>query len=89
VLKRLIHHLSAAEIDDVLDYLCRVAKRNAIFYLWRPVLKEPDDDFVLELAVKAEASIVTFNVADFRRAADFGIRVMTPRELLQLIEEIP
>lgn len=89
VLKRLIRHLSAEEIDDVLDYLCRVARHNEIFYLWRPVLKDPDDDFVLELAVKAEAVIVTFNIADFRKAADFGIQVMTPREFLQQIGEIP
>lgn len=50
------------------------------------MLKDPDDDFLLELAVKAGASIVTWNLADFKRADQLGVRVMTPRELLVLLE---
>lgn len=86
VLKRGITSLSAEEIDDVIDFLCSKAVLNKIFYLWRPVLKDPDDDFVLELAVKANATIVTWNVADFKHAARFGIAVMTPRDFLASLE---
>jgi putative PIN family toxin of toxin-antitoxin system len=86
VLKRGITSLSAEEIDDVIDFLCSRAVLNKIFYLWRPVLKDPDDDFVLELAVKANATIVTWNVVDFKRAARFDIAVMTPREFLASLE---
>lgn len=89
VLKRGITSLSAEEIDDVIDYLCSRAVLNKIFYLWRPVLKDPDDDFVLELAVKANATIVTWNVADFKRAVRFDITVMTPREFLASLEVQP
>lgn len=89
VLKRGITSLSAEEIDDVIDFLCSRAVLNKIFYLWRPVLKDPDDDFVLELAVKANATIVTWNVADFKRAARFDIAVMTPREFLASLEVQP
>lgn len=89
VLKRGITSLSAEEIDDVIDYICSKAVLNKIFYLWRPVLKDPDDDFVLELAVKANATIVTWNVTDFKRAARFGITVMTPREFLATLEVQP
>jgi putative PIN family toxin of toxin-antitoxin system len=89
VLKRGITLLSAEEIDDVIDYLCSKAVLDKIFYLWRPVLKDPDDDFVLELAVKANATIVTWNVADFKRAARFGVDVMTPREFLATLEVQP
>jgi putative PIN family toxin of toxin-antitoxin system len=89
VLKRGIASLSAEEIDDVIDFLCSKAVLNKIFYLWRPVLKDPDDDFVLELAVKANAAIVTWNVADFKHAARFGIAVMTPREFLATLEVQP
>ena len=89
VLKRGITSLSAEEIDDVIDFICSRAVLNKIFYLWRPVLKAPDDDFVLELAVKANATIVTWNVTDFKRAARFGIVVMTPREFLASLEVQP
>ena len=89
VLKRGITALSAEEIDDVIDYLCAKAVRNKIFYLWRPALKDPDDDFVLELAVKANATIVTWNVDDFKQAARFGIAVMTPRDFIVSLEVQP
>lgn len=86
VLKRGITTLAAEEIDDVIDFLCSKAILNEIFYLWRPVLKDPSDDFVLELAVKAHATIVTWNVADFTLAGRFDIVVMTPRDFLASLE---
>ncbi len=89
VLKRGITSLSAEEIDDVIDFLCSRAVLNKIFFLWRPVLKDQDDDFVLELAVKANAAIVTWNVADFKQAARFGITVMNPRDFLASLEVQP
>jgi putative PIN family toxin of toxin-antitoxin system len=89
VLKRGMTALSAEEIDDIIDFLCSKAILNKIFYLWRPVLKDPDDDFVLELAVKANAAIVTWNVADFKPATRFGVVVMTPREFLTSLEVQP
>ncbi|MDR3479491.1 MAG: putative toxin-antitoxin system toxin component, PIN family [Burkholderiaceae bacterium] len=89
VLKRGLTALSSEEIDDVIDFICSKAVLHKIFYLWRPVLKDPDDDFVLELAVKSNATIVTWNIADFKRAAQFGIAVMTPRDFLASLEIQP
>lgn len=59
------------------------------FYLWRPALKDPDDDFVLELAVKAGADIVTWNEGDFKRAAQFGVKAVNPRKFLEQLEKTP
>jgi putative PIN family toxin of toxin-antitoxin system len=82
--------LSGEEIDDVLDYLCSVADRREIFYLWRPFLKDPKDDMVLELAVEAGCrSIVTYNGSDFAGVEQFGIEAITPKQFLQQIGEIP
>lgn len=86
VLKRGRLTLTAQQIDDVIDYLCSQATAHEIFYLWRPVLKDPDDDFLLELAVKAGANIVTWNVADFKKAVGLGVQVLTPRDVLQQLE---
>ncbi len=89
VLKRGMTLLSAEEIDDVVDFICSRSVLNKIFYLWRPVLKDPGDDFVMELAVKANAIIITWNVNDFKQAVWFDIKVMTPRDFLRFLEVLP
>ena len=87
VLKRGMLALSSQQIDDVVDFICAHAKHHKIYYLWRPMLKDPGDDFVLELAVKANAQIVTWNVSDFKQAAKLGVQVQTPREFMDFLEE--
>jgi len=81
--------VSQAVVDDVLDYLCEVAEAHEIFFLWRPFLRDPDDDMVLEVAVKAMCDfIVTFNKRDFVGVEQFTLQVMTPSEFLKRIEVI-
>ena len=74
-----------------MDYLCQVADLREIFFLWRPFLRDPGDEMVLEVAVSAKASlIVTHNVRDFEGVeARFGIRVVTPGEFLMEVRETP
>ncbi len=86
--KRLVGEITLTEddIDVILDYICKVAKRHSIFYLWRPLLSDPKDDMILELAVRANCQfIVTYNKADFRGIEQFGIRVATAKEFLEEI----
>ena len=52
-------------------------------------LKDSDDDFILELAVKSASTIITFNKGDFKKARQFGINVMSPQEFLKTIGELP
>jgi putative PIN family toxin of toxin-antitoxin system len=81
--------LTLADIDVVLDYLCAVAHLHEVFYLWRPTLPDPKDDFVLELAAGAGCkSIITFNRRDFEGSAAFGVGVESPREFLSRIGEL-
>ena len=90
--KRLVGEtpLTESDIDDILDYLCAVARREQVFYLWRPFLKDPGDDMVLELAVTAGCDfIVTYNKKDFSGVERFGLGVLTPREFLEQIGELP
>jgi putative PIN family toxin of toxin-antitoxin system len=89
--KRLLDkvNLSEQDIDDILDYLLACANRHQIHYLWRPLLRDPKDDMILELAVAAGCdAIVTFNVRDFAGAEQFGIRILTPQMFLQEIGEL-
>lgn len=89
VLKRGQLALTDQQVDDVIDFICANSEHHKIFYLWRPVLKDPDDDFLLELAVKSQASIVTWNVADFKKAVSFGVKVTDPRSFVQQLEKQP
>ena len=78
--------LGADDVDGLLDYLCSVARLQEIFFLWRPLLVDPKDDLILELAVASRSdAIVTFNERDFRGAEQFGIRVLTPGTFLKEI----
>ena len=82
--------LAYSDIDDVLDYICLVADRYKVYYLWRPLLRDPRDDMVLELAVASNAdAIITCNKADFKGSEQFGVRIASPKEFLQQIGELP
>ncbi|MBI4840135.1 MAG: putative toxin-antitoxin system toxin component, PIN family [candidate division NC10 bacterium] len=82
--------LSHGDIDDILDYICRVAHHCQIYFLWRPFLKDPRDDLVLDVAVEGGCDfIVTYNVRDFEGADRFGVRVVTPGEFLRAIGALP
>ncbi len=88
VTKRLIGEIPLT-IDEILDYICSVANQRKIFYLWRPFLKDPEGDMILELAVSCGCDIiVTYNKNDFRGADKFGIRLLTAKEFLQEIGEL-
>ncbi|MGH9899112.1 MAG: putative toxin-antitoxin system toxin component, PIN family [Pyrinomonadaceae bacterium] len=81
--------LTYEDIDDILDYICKVATHRQIFFLWRPFLKDPKDDLVLELAVEASCNyIITHNIRDFVGTERFGLKIITPKEFLQVIGEI-
>jgi predicted nucleic acid-binding protein len=57
-------------------------------FLWRPAVRDPDDDMVLETAANGQAdAIVTFNKRDFVSVAErFGVSVWAPGEALQRFE---
>jgi predicted nucleic acid-binding protein len=75
---------------DILDYLCTVAERQEIFFLWRPHLRDPQDEMVLEAAVAGRCSaIVSYNKKDFAGAERFSIKVVTPQEFLKFIGAAP
>lgn len=78
--------VSEQAVGAILDSLCQVAIQQPIFYLWRPLLRDPADDMVAEVAVAAGAeAIITFNRRDFRGVESLGPVVQTPQELLQRI----
>jgi len=74
--------LSSAEVNQVLDAVAKISTPVPLRFLWRPRLKDPADEMVLETAVNGCADrLVTFNIRHLADSArDFGVRVMRPSE---------
>ena len=78
--------LTRKEVANFLDAIAALAEAVDTHFLWRPQLRDPADEMVLEAAVNGHAqAIVTFNVRDFgTAAARFGVDLLLPREALAL-----
>ena len=77
------------EIRHFLRYLCSIAHHQRVFFLWRPWLKDPNDDMVLEAAVSSQSRyIITHNLRDFTACgieAQFGMTPLCPREFIHYL----
>lgn len=83
--ERLAHHgFTSEQLDAFLDVWAAYCAPVTLHYLWRPQLRDAQDEMVLETAVNGGAdALVTFNVQDFRAAAPkFGLTILTPAEWL-------
>ena len=75
--------LSLDEVDKFLNGICAAGIQKEVSFMWRPQLRDADDEHILELAVVSEAKvIVTHNVRDFFGAERFGVTVYQPSEFL-------
>lgn len=79
--------LSLDEVDLFIDAVLAMAEPVEPYFLWRPQLRDPADEFVLETAINGRAeALVTFNLRDFGEAPGrFGIDLLTPAETLRRI----
>ncbi|MBO3704527.1 MAG: PIN domain-containing protein [Candidatus Accumulibacter sp.] len=93
VLTRAEHLPPGASADVALGfvrYLATIAHLQEVYFLWRPFLRDPDDDMVLECAASSGSEyIVTHNMKDFRRVAELKIQAITPGDFLQLLRRKP
>jgi len=80
--------VTGPEIGEVLDALAAVAEPVILRFLWRPQLKDPNDEMVLETAVNGGADrIATFNIRHLSVAAQaFGIRAERPGPIWREIQ---
>ena len=75
--------MTAPAISAFLDAFLSLSKTQEIHFRWRPSLPDPQDECVLETSIAAGCiPIVTNNHRDFRPASQFGIRVLSPSELI-------
>jgi putative PIN family toxin of toxin-antitoxin system len=80
--------LRAVDLRHALDELAACVVRVRGWYQWRPQLRDPADEMVLEAAVNGGASaLVSFNQRDFGDApARFGIVLATPSQFLRSLQ---
>lgn len=80
--------LSAAEVSIFVDAVIAMVEPVESHYVWRPQLRDPADELVLEAATNGQASaIVTFNTRDFGTTPlQFGIEVLTPAATLRRLK---
>jgi putative PIN family toxin of toxin-antitoxin system len=85
---RLAAGLSAREVEIFFTAVVAMADPVATHFLWRPQLRDPADEMVLEAAVNGGAdALVTFNARDFGTVpAQFGVEVLLPRDAIRRIK---
>ena len=92
VLKRpeqtLVHNLRAEEVDEFLAELAALIEPVETHFQWRPQVRDPNGEMVLEAAINGHAdALVTFNVSDFRESGErFGIPIVRPLDLLKKVK---
>ncbi|MGB2622762.1 MAG: putative toxin-antitoxin system toxin component, PIN family [Candidatus Acidiferrum sp.] len=81
--------LDAAEVMIFVDAVVGLAEPVETHFLWRPQLRDPGDEMVLEAAINGRAdALVTFNIRDFGTVpARFGIELLLPRDALKRIRQ--
>lgn len=81
---RLAAGLTDRQVEIFLDAVIAMATPVKPHFLWRPQLRDPNDEMVLEVAINGRAdALVTFNMRDFGMAPSrFGVEALLPREVI-------
>jgi putative PIN family toxin of toxin-antitoxin system len=93
VCRRAEHRLAAGltdrEVETFVDAVIAMADPVEIHFLWRPQLRDPADEMVLEVAINGRAdALVTFDRRHYGPApAQFGIDTMLPRDAMARIRK--
>jgi putative PIN family toxin of toxin-antitoxin system len=85
--QRAVHGLNERAIDRLLAGLASIIEPVTVHIAWRPQLRDPADEMVLEAAVNGRADVlVTFNLRDFVEAGErFGIAIARPADALRKV----
>ena len=84
-----VHQMAAGLNPDqahlFINGLAALVEPVKTHYLWRPMLRDPNDEMVLEVAVNGHAdALVTFNLRDYGTAPQmFDVDILTPANALR------
>jgi putative PIN family toxin of toxin-antitoxin system len=78
--------LSLDDADQVLNAVCAQAEEWTLPPGWQPVLADPDDEPLVQLAEESGANlIVTHNTGHLQPATKRGVQVLQPRDFLAIL----
>jgi predicted nucleic acid-binding protein len=77
----------SANPNFAMSRACGIGEPVEVHFLWRPQVRDPSDEMVLEAAINGQASaLVTYNVTDFALAGErFAIPILRPADLLKKV----
>lgn len=81
--------LSIHEVEDILDLLALLAKKQSIYFLLRPNLTDEKDNIFVECAFASNSEyLITHNIRDFKRSElkGFNFKLITPAQFLKTLE---
>ena len=79
--------LTPQDIIAFCRFIASVSIEQSVFFLWRPLLPDPKDDHLIEVAVAAGAShLITYNLKDFRESREFGVVSLAPADFLRILK---
>ena len=81
--------MSVQDVNVFLDTLALLVTPVVPYFLWRPLLRDPDDEMVLDAAVSGGAeAIVTFNTQDFSPSSTlFNVQILTPAQAIRWLKK--
>lgn len=89
ILKRQAHdlQLTASDIDQILNAICARGEEWTLSREWKPILADPDDEPLVQLALESNAMrITTHNVRHLQPAASLGIEILKPKDFLTMLK---
>jgi len=87
--QRLAHKLELEAIDEFLGELAALIEPVEVHFLWRPQVRDPNDEMVLEAAINGRAdALITYNISDFQAARRrFPFEILRPGEFLKRVKQ--
>lgn len=80
--------LGPDDVDQLLNAISARAEPWPLAPDWHPILADPDDEPLVQLAVESGARrVVTHNVRDLQAARTLGVEVLNPRDFLGKLQE--
>jgi predicted nucleic acid-binding protein len=80
--------LSLADIDALLNAICARGEEWSLTHNWEPVLQDPDDEPLVQLAQESGALvIITHNTRHLQPAVALGIQVLKPMQFLLILQQ--
>jgi predicted nucleic acid-binding protein len=79
-------NISFADVDQILNALCARAEEWTLSHLWQPILVDPDDEPLVQLAAESGCRLITtHNIRHLSPATNLKIEVLKPGDFLARI----